>query len=121
VRLQPVAHIAFAAVPAEGAPAGGAATLLNGKAVYEGICFGCHAQAIAGAPRFGDKKAWAPRIAQGFDTLVKHAVEGYTGKAGMMPAKGGGTNEDVEVARAVAYMANQAGASFTEPATLGKK
>jgi len=67
---------------------------------------------VAGAPKAGDKKAWAPRIAQGYDTLVKHATEGYKG----MPPKGGGADLDPqEVARAVAWMANQGGASFKEP------
>jgi len=95
--------------------------LRKGQAVYEGLCFGCHRDGLGGAPKFGDANAWAPRIAQGFDTLVKHAIEGFAGKAGKMPPKGGGTYEDVEVARAVAYMANHAGASFPEPATLMKQ
>ena len=67
----------------------------------------------AGAPKFGDTGAWGPRLKQGFDTLVKHAVEGF--KA--MPAKGGNPDLDaVEVARAVAYIGNNSGGKFTEPA-----
>ncbi|MGZ9075838.1 MAG: c-type cytochrome, partial [Burkholderiaceae bacterium] len=68
---------------------------------------------IAGAPRTGDVAAWAPRTKQGFEVLVKHAVEGF--KA--MPAKGGNPNLDpIEVARAVAFIANQSGGKFKEPA-----
>jgi len=68
--------------------------------------------AFAGAPKFGDAEAWAPRIAQGYDTLISHAVNGIRA----MPAKGGNPNlSDTEVARAVAHMANKAGASFTLP------
>jgi cytochrome c5 len=121
VRLQPVAHVfASSAGPAEPGAAR-TAPLLKGQAVYEAVCVACHGEGIAGAPRFGDRKAWVPRIAQGFSTLVKHAIEGYTGKSGMMPPKGGSGNEDVEIARAVAYMASKAGASFPEPESLGKK
>jgi len=61
----------------------------SGTEVYEQVCTACHAQGIAGAPKMGDKAAWAPRIAQGKDTLYKHAVEGYQGKTGVMPPKGG--------------------------------
>ena len=119
-RLQPVAHLAMT----EAASSAGSATtaaLKNGQAVYQETCAACHAEGIAGAPKLGDKKAWGPRIAQGSDTMVKHAIEGFTGKAGTMPPKGGGSFEDVEVARAVAFMANKAGASFSEPASIGKK
>ncbi len=117
-RIAPVAHIAL---PEAKAAAGPAVSLLKGQQVYEGLCVGCHGPGLAGAPKFGDQKAWAPRIAQGYNTLVMHAINGFTGYAGMMPPKGGGANEDVEVARAVAYMANAAGAKFAEPVTLAKK
>lgn len=118
-RLQPVARLALAE-PAP-ATAAGAGALKKGQAVYEETCSACHGEGIAGAPKFGDKKAWGPRIAQGFDTLVKHAIDGFTGKDGMMPPKGGASFEDVEVARAVAYMADKAGASFAEPVKLVNK
>lgn len=117
-RLQPVAHIDAVAAPVEAPKAAGS---LNGQAVYEATCSACHETGVAGAPKFADRAAWAPRIARGYKTLVKHAVEGFTGKAGTMPAKGGGSYEDVEVARAVAFMADKAGASFVEPATAAKK
>ncbi|HYA65617.1 MAG TPA: c-type cytochrome [Burkholderiaceae bacterium] len=117
-RLHPVAYLAVAA---QAAGAGVSAALKTGKAVYEETCGACHGEGIAGAPKVGDKKAWRARIAQGFDTLVKHAIDGYTGKDGTMPPKGGGGFEDLEVARAVAYMADKSGASFSEPANLSKK
>lgn len=61
---------------------------------------------------FGDKGQWGPRIAKGFDTLWKHAVAGYNA----MPAKGGNPDlDDIEVARAVVYMTNDAGANFKAP------
>jgi len=119
-RLQPVAQVELAGA-ATGAAAVKDAGLIKGQAVYEATCSVCHAEGIAGAPKFGNKAAWAPRIAHGFDTLVKHAIEGFSGKTGAMPPKGGGSYEDVEVARAVAYMADKAGASFAEPVSLAKK
>jgi cytochrome c5 len=107
-RLAPVAG----AVSVAAAAAGSAHTLKNGETVYGGLCVACHGAGVAGAPKFGDKAAWKPRIAQGFDTLVKHATEGF--KA--MPPKGGGADLDPqEVARAVAFMADKGGASFKEP------
>ncbi len=66
-----------------------AATLSNGTDVYQNVCKVCHEAGLAGAPKTGDKAAWGPRIAQGKAKLYEHAVKGYTGKAGVMPAKGG--------------------------------
>jgi cytochrome c5 len=87
--------------------------LQSAEAVFTAICAACHATGAAGAPKLGDAGAWAPRIAQGYDTLVKHAIEGIRA----MPAKGGNPDlDDVEVARAVVYMANKGGAKFAEPA-----
>ncbi len=81
----------------------------SGEQVYKSVCAMCHSAALMGAPKFGDKDQWAPRIAQGYDTLVDHAIHGIR----MMPAKGGNPGlSDEEVGRAVAYMANEAGASF---------
>jgi len=63
---------------------------------------------VAGAPKPGDKADWGPRIAQGEETLYKHALEGYTGAKGMMPARGGGAAlKDEEVKAAVDYMVAQ--------------
>ncbi|MGC4075916.1 MAG: c-type cytochrome [Rubrivivax sp.] len=78
----------------------------TGKSTYGKVCVMCHGAGIGGAPKFGDKAAWGPRIAQGQDTLYKHALEGFTGSQGMMPAKGGGaTLSDDDVKAAVDYMA----------------
>ncbi len=60
----------------------------NGEETYKAVCSACHAAGIAGAPKVGDKAAWGPRIAQGKATLYSHAINGYKGKVGMMPAKG---------------------------------
>lgn len=85
---------------------------LSADAVYQQNCLACHGAGVMGAPAFGDKAAWAPRIAQGYETLVKHAIEGIR----MMPARGGNAAlSDDEVASAVAYMANEAGAKFKGP------
>lgn len=95
---------------------GGAPGSRTGEAVYKAICASCHAAGLAGSPKFADAGAWAGRLSQGFDTLVKHAVEGIRG----MPAKGGATDlTNDEVARAVAYMGNAAGGKFTEPKVAG--
>jgi cytochrome c5 len=106
-RIQPVAEQGYALKDAN-APK----TLQSGEAVYTATCVACHGTGAAGAPKFGDAAAWGPRIAQGFDTLVQHAVQGIRA----MPAKGGNPDlDDIEVARAVAYMGNKAGAKFKEP------
>jgi cytochrome c5 len=87
--------------------------LQSAEAVYTAVCAACHASGLAGAPKITDTAAWGPRIQQGYDTLLKHAIEGIRA----MPAKGGNPDlDDVEVARAVVYMANQSGATFKEPA-----
>lgn len=83
--------------------------LADGKATYESVCFACHMTGAAGAPKFGDKAAWAPRIAQGLDTLKTHAVSGFQGSTGVMPAKGGRMDvADADVHAAVEYMVNAA-------------
>lgn len=85
-----------------------------GKNVYDGLCFGCHAanSVIPGAPRLTNNEDWAPRIAQGKETLFKHAIEGFN-NVGAMPAKGGNPNlSDDEVKAAVVYMVNQSGGQF---------
>ena len=68
------------------------ATFTNGTEVYEGACKACHGAGLAGAPKAGDATAWAPRIAKGKATLYEHALKGFTGTAGVMPAKGGRTD-----------------------------
>lgn len=77
----------------------------DGKGVYDQACMACHAQGVAGAPKFGDAEAWAPRIAKGKDTLYQHAINGFQGDAGVMPPKGGFANlSDEEVKAGVDYM-----------------
>ena len=86
----------------------------TGEEVYKAVCSACHAAGTAGAPKFTNTADWAPRIAQGFDTLWHTAL---TGK-GAMPARGGTSPDDYsdyEIGRAVAYMANNAGANFADP------
>lgn len=73
---------------------------LDGSVIYANLCGACHTSGAGGAPKL-EKGLWSARIAQGMDMLVQHAVEGYTGEAGIMPAKGGNlalTDEQVEVA-----------------------
>lgn len=80
----------------------------RGKEIYAGACFVCHDAGSAGAPKIGDVPAWTARIAQGTDTLYKHAVKGFMGEAGLMPPKGGRmdySDEDVEAA--VDYMVSK--------------
>ena len=128
-RIAPVAHVvvdpnapAAAAAPATAAPAampvsapaapGGAAAPVKtaaaggaGKSTYEATCAVCHASGVAGAPKFGDKAAWAPRIAQGLPALHASALKGK----GAMPPKGGNMSlSDEAVKAAVDYMANAA-------------
>lgn len=95
-----------AAAPEAAAPAEAAAVAsADGKKVYGNVCSMCHAAGVAGAPKPGDKADWGPRIAQGKDVLYKHALEGFTGAKGMMPARGGNaTLKDDEVKAAVDYM-----------------
>ena len=79
-----------------------------GEKLFGSVCTTCHTAGLMGAPKFGDKAAWAPRIAQGKDTLYKHAIGGYQGKSGVMPAKGGSQASDDEVKAAVDYMVSKA-------------
>ncbi len=85
--------------------------LLTGEQVYAVRCTACHAAGLAGAPKFGDTAAWAPRLGQGYDVLLTHALKGK----GAMAAQGGGEQSDLEIGRAVVYMTNKAGAKFPEP------
>lgn len=93
---------------AAAAPAAPTAENTVGKKVFGATCSMCHAAGVAGAPKPGDKADWGPRIAQGKDTLYKHALEGFTGAKGQMPARGGNAAlSDDEVKAAVDYMADQ--------------
>ena len=90
---------------AEGAGSASPAMPKNGTDVFEQTCSVCHGQGIAGAPKAGDKAAWAPRIAEGKATLYEHALKGFQGKTGVMPPKGGRTDlPDDLVKQAVDHM-----------------
>jgi cytochrome c5 len=107
-RLKPVGDVAFADV-------GGSAAQgpKSGEDIYKSVCSACHASGAAGAPKLGDKGDWAARLTQGQKTLLNAALKGK----GAMPPRGGGADlSDLEVERALVYMANQAGARFKEPA-----
>jgi cytochrome c5 len=111
-RIEPVAKIAVAGKdnsslePA--APVQAAAADLGGEEVYNQACVACHGAGVAGAPKFGDAAAWGPRIAQGADTLHKHALDGFQGKSGFMPPKGGRTDlSNQSVMNAVDYMVSK--------------
>ena len=82
----------------------------DGKTIYDNLCHSCHTAGVAGAPKLGDKAAWGPRIAEGLDTLIKHATEGYKGPDGnMMPARGGNPSlNDAQVKAAVTWIVSQA-------------
>jgi cytochrome c5 len=88
------------------------AVLRTGEQVYQQACTACHAAGAAGAPKTGDSGAWAPRIKTGYEALLNSALKGK----GAMAAQGGGEFSDLEVGRAVVYLANKGGASFPEPA-----
>ena len=105
--IKPVAAVEVATA---GATAGAEK---SGEEVVKAVCSMCHAAGLMNAPKIGDKGQWQPRIAQGYETLVKHAIEGIRS----MPARGGNPSlTDGEVASAVAHMANASGANFKAPA-----
>ncbi len=96
------------------APAGAPATTLsvpkNGKELFEQVCSTCHGPGLVGAPKAGDKAAWASAIAEGKQTLYQHAIHGFTGKTGTMPAKGGRTDlPDSLIEQGVNYMLSLVG------------
>ena len=100
-----------AEAPAAGGSAAPAGLPKTGKELFDQTCSACHGQGIAGAPKAGDKAAWAPRIAEGKATLYEHALKGYTGGpgGGVMPPKGGRTDApDDLVKQAVDYMVSLA-------------
>jgi cytochrome c5 len=105
-RIQPVGKVEFgAAGAASGAPR-------SGEEIVKESCAACHAAGVANAPKLGDKAAWAPRLKQGLDGLLQAVIKGK----GAMPPKAGTTLSDEELAKAVVFMANQAGGSLKEPA-----
>ena len=113
-RIAPAGAVAVAgqdnsALAIKAAPSAAAAPVAampkNGEETFKDVCSTCHGQGIAGAPKFGDHAAWAPRLAEGKATLYQHALQGFQGKTGVMPAKGGRTDlSDDLVRQAVDYM-----------------
>jgi len=98
----PAPAAAAAAPVAAAAAAPAAASADTGKKVYEQVCAACHAAGVAGAPKFGDKAAWAPRLKEGMDAVHNYALKGK----GVMPPKGGYAGPDADVLAAADYMAN---------------
>ena len=110
-RIQPVAKVEFGAAPA-------AAGARRGEDIVKSTCAACHQAGVANAPKLGDRAAWAPFVKTGLNTMVATAIKGK----GAMPPRGGDASlTDVEVTRAVVFMANQAGAQFKEPAAPAAK
>ncbi len=100
-------NAALAIAPTRPAAQGGSALPIpkNGQQAFQEVCSACHGQGIAGAPKAGDAAAWGPRIAEGKATLYEHALHGFTGKSGTMPAKGGRPDiPDAVIEEAVDYM-----------------
>ena len=85
--------------------------LKTGEEVFKAQCSACHTSGAAGAPKFGDATAWAPRVKTGYESLLTSAVKGK----GAMGAQGGGDLETLEIGRAVVYLANGSGGKFDEP------
>ncbi|NYT63305.1 cytochrome c5 family protein [Alcaligenaceae bacterium] len=85
----------------------------TGQQVFDTTCTACHTAGVAGAPKIGDAAAWAPFVKAGYEDMVKNAIHGINA----MPPRGGNPSlSDLEVERAVVYIANKSGASFAEPA-----
>jgi cytochrome c5 len=118
-RLQPVGQVQIAGqagtaapqpapAPQTAAAPAAAKQDIDGQAIYQNACVACHGAGVAGAPKVGDTAAWAPRIAKGMATLKDHALHGFNGETGIMPAKGGRTDlSDAEVVAALEYMVSQ--------------
>jgi len=105
-RIAPVARF-------ELVDASGPKVYKTGEQVFNSVCAACHTAGVAGAPKIGDAATWAPRIGAGYDTLLANAIKGKNA----MPPKGGNPAlDDLEIARAVVFMANKSGANFPEPA-----
>jgi cytochrome c5 len=87
----------------------------SGKEVVDAVCVACHGTGASGAPRIGDRKAWAKRASEGLTSLTEHAIKGIR----QMPPHGGSPNlTDLEIARAITYMVNQSGGRWIEPVSV---
>lgn len=92
-------------ITAESLPTPSDPFLVRGKAVWAATCQPCHGTGLGGAPKIGNREQWAPRIAQGIDVLYGHALKGFTGQRGEMPARGGNDGlSDDDVKAAVSFM-----------------
>ena len=99
-RIAPIGQVKIAGAAAA-AQAGGAAAARSGEAVYNQFCMACHTSGVLGAPKINDAADWEPRLAQGMDTVLKHAIEGFNA----MPARGTCSNcSDEEIQAAIDYM-----------------
>jgi cytochrome c5 len=108
-RIQPVGRIDFGESTADAAAKGPR----SGEEVVKAVCAACHATGAANAPKIGDKAAWAKLVKEPLDTLVKDAIKGIRA----MPPRGGAPDlSDLELTRAIVFMANQSGGKFKEPA-----
>jgi cytochrome c5 len=113
IAVPSAAALATALAATLAAPPAQAADPRTGEAVYREVCQACHATGELGAPKLGDAKAWTPLIKEGQAMLSRTSIKGIR----KMPPKGGRADlSDLEVRRAVAYMANAAGAKWKEPA-----
>ena len=109
-RIQPVGKVEF------GAAGGAGGAPKSGEEMVKEVCGACHVPGVANAPKIGDKAAWAPRLKAGLDGLLQSVVKGK----GAMPPRAGSSFSDEELARAIVYMANQAGGNLKEPAAAKK-
>jgi len=108
-RIKPVGEVTVAGSMMDALiPTANAAGADKGKSTYDAACQACHAAGVAGAPKLGDKAEWKDRIAQGNAKMYEHAIKGFQGKKGFMPAKGGNASlKDADVQAAVDYMVSQ--------------
>lgn len=105
-RIAPVGTVLLAEVS-------GPKGMLTGEQVYGQVCKTCHEAGLAGAPKLGDKAAWAKVVAQGEKLSFDHAINGIRA----MPARGGNSDlTDDEVKRAVSFMMGKVGTTWTSPA-----
>lgn len=103
-RIQPIGSI-------EIKDASDASSLKTGEQVFQAQCTACHTSGAVGAPKLGDEAAWGPRIKTGYEALLTSALKGK----GNMSPQGGGDFSDLEIGRAVVYMANKGGGKLEEP------
>ena len=115
----PFAIAALAAVAIGVCTVAGAQTKeRSGKEIVDSLCISCHGSGANGAPKIGDKKAWAARAEKGLSGLTKSAMQGIR----QMPAHGGNPKlTDTEIERAITYMVNQSGGHWTEPVSRVSK